>query len=348
MVRIEPFDPHGATPDAWAALHAFIHARCREDDPGEPVLPDAEFEHNARRQWPFRQVCRILAVQDGAVVGSVALSVRREGTDDYAAFAPFVIAWGGVLRSWRRQGVATALLHPLVAFMQDHGKTTATLHARGPEARAFLAAIGAEQKQLEVENRLLFAGLDWAELARWEAAAPPGLRWEVHAGRVPMDRLAALLPAFNALVRDAPTGDVDTPPNRYDLQGYATGYEEADRHGSEHLLVMLLDGDEVAGMCEGWWDARFPGRVSQYLTAVTRPWRGRGLAKALKARMLRLVRDRQPGVTMMSTYNAVVNAPMLSINARLGFVRHKEVGTYQVGPAALQAWLVSRMPRRDG
>lgn len=89
-------------------------------------------------------------------------------------------------------------------------------------------------------------------------------------------------------------------------------------------------------------------------TAVARPWRGRGIAKALKAlkalkaRMLRLVRERRPGVTLMTTNNAASNAPMLSINARLGFVRHKEVGTYQVGPAALQAWLVSRTPRRDG
>lgn len=95
------------------------------------------------------KVCRILAVQDDAVVGSVALSVRREGTDDYAAFAPFVIAWGGVLRSRRRQGVATALLRPLLAFMQDHGKTTATLHARGPEACAFLAAIGGSRSSLK-------------------------------------------------------------------------------------------------------------------------------------------------------------------------------------------------------
>jgi len=44
-------------------------------------------------------------------------------------------------------------------------------------------------------------------------------------------------------------------------------------------------------MCKSWWDARFPERVSQYLTAVSRPWRGRGLAKALKARLLRLVRE---------------------------------------------------------
>ena len=232
--------------------------------------------------------------------------------------------------------------------MRERGKTIATLAAHQPEGHAFLSAIGAVQKQLEVENRLPLAGLDWAGLAGWEAAVLPGLRWEVHAGRVPMDRLAALIPAFTILVGDAPTGELESAPNRYDLQGYVTGYQEADRNGGEHLLVMLMDGDAVAGMCEGWWDARFPDRVYQFLTAVARPWRGKGLAKALKARMLRLVREQQPGVAMMTTYNAASNAPMLSINARLGFVRHKQVGTYQIGPDALAAWLATRTPPPSG
>ena len=229
--------------------------------------------------------------------------------------------------------------------MEQHGKLTATFHAQSSEGYAFLTATGAMRKQLEVENRLDFGGLDWTELTQWEAAAPPGLKWEVHAGRVPLERLAALMPSFTRLIADVPTGDVDRPPSRYNLEGYVAGYEEADRSGGEHLLVMLLDGSNVAGMCEGWWDARFPKRVSQYLTAVARPWRGRGLAKALKARMLRLVREQQPGVAMMSTYNAVSNAPMLSINVRLGFVRRKEIGTYQIGRDKLAAWLLNRTPR---
>lgn len=58
-------------------------------------------------------------------------------------------------------------------------------------------------------------------------------------------------------------------------------------------------------------------------------------------------RDEQPGVVMMDTYSALANAPMLSINTRLGFVRHKETGTYQIGPDALAAYLVSRTPRHD-
>ena len=348
VITTEPFDPHAATPDVWAAFHAFRQARSRAEDPGEPNLPDADFEHDARRQWPFWKASRILALHDGMIVGNIGLSIRREETEDYAAFAPFVTVWGGVLPSWRRQGVATALLHSLLAFMEQHGKATATFHAQSSEGHAFLTAFGAMRKQLEVENRLDFAGLDWTELTRWEAAAAPGLKWEVHAGRVPLERLAALIPSFTSLIADAPTGDVDRPPSRYNLKGYVAGYEEADRSGGEHLLVRLLDGSDVAGMCEGWWDARFPDRVSQYLTAVARPWRGRGLAKALKARMFSLVRERQPGVAMMSTYNAVSNAPMLSINMRLGFIRHKEIGTYQIGRDKLAAWLLTRTPRHGG
>ena len=254
-------------------------------------------------------------------------------------------AWGGVLRSSRQQGIGTALLRPLLAFMQDHSKTTATLWARTTGSQAFLAAIGAARKHLEGENRLPFSGLDWTTLAGWETAAPPALQWEVHAGRVPMTRLEALIPTFTTLVQDVPTGDMDMPPIRFDLRGYAAWYEEADRTGSEHFLVMLLDGDGVAGMCEAGWDSRFPGRTYQDLTAVARPWRGYGLAKALKARMLRLIRERQPGVTLMTTNNAASNAPMLSINTRLGFMRHKEVGTYQIGRDALAGYLATRTPR---
>jgi len=307
VITTEPFDPHAATPAAWDAFHAFHRARSQAEDPDEPNLPNADFEHNARQQWPFWKASRILALHDGMIVGNIGLSIRREGTKDYAAFAPFVTVWGGVLPSWRRQGVATALMHRLLAFMDQHGNATATFHARSLEGHAFLTAIGAMQKQLEVENRLDFAGLDWTELTRWEAAAPTGLEWEVHAARVPLERLAALIPSFTSLIADAPTGDVDRPPNRYDLQGYVAGYENADRSGGEHLLVMLLDVNEVAGMCEGWWDARFPDRVSQYLTAVARPWRGRGLAKALKARMLRLVRE-QGGLNWSSQH--VLFAPI--------------------------------------
>lgn len=345
MVRIERFDPHAATPDAWAAYHAFRHIRAIEDDPSDPILSDAETEHSLREHMPLWRNEHHFALEGTAILGVAGIGLRREGTPDFADFAPYMAFWGGVLQDRRRAGIASALLRPVLAFMRQHAKTTASIGTHLPEGHAFLQAIGAVQKQRQVENHLHLAGLDWTELARWEAAAPPGLRWDLHAGRVPLDRLARLVPDFTVLIQDEPRGEMDGPANRFTVDGYANWYKDADRYGGEHLLVLLLDSDAVTGMCECSWDPRFPSRIYQRFTAVARSWRGRGVAKAVKARMLRLVRDQQPGVTLMTTNNATSNAPMLSINTRLGFARHQESGTYQVGPDALDAFLLTRTPQ---
>ena len=126
---------------------------------------------------------------------------------------------------------------------------------------------------------------------------------------------------------------------RYELQGYTTWYADMDRRGGEHFLVLLRDGDQVAAMCDASWDARFPERVYQQLTAVARPWRGKGLAKGVKAAMLALVRERHAQVRTMVTHNAEVNAPMLSINRRLGFALHRQDATYQIGSDDLKSFL---------
>ncbi|MGI4939273.1 MAG: hypothetical protein ACRYHQ_01670 [Janthinobacterium lividum] len=48
---------------------------------------------------------------------------------------------------------------------------------------------------------------------------------------------------------------------------------------------------------------------------------------------------------MISNYNTVSNAPMLSINTRLSFIRRKEIGTNQIGRGILAAWLETRSSR---
>jgi GNAT superfamily N-acetyltransferase len=207
-IEVWPFDPHGAAVSKWAPLHAFRRLRAAEDDPGEPLLDDAGFEHDARRHWPLNESRRLIARLDGEIVGSLAFAFRREGTPDHAAHAPFLWAWGGVRRGWRRRAVATALLGELLGFMQERGKTIVGFGTQLPEGHAFLAAVGAEAKHWTVENRLLFAGLDWDAAEDWRAAvtAGAGLGWEVHAGRVPLHRLEALYPQFSELFADVRTG----------------------------------------------------------------------------------------------------------------------------------------------
>lgn len=339
MIDIRSFDPATETRTAWSAFHAYRRARNREERPDESDLTDAEFEHFACRQWPLYENLRWAAWSGESIVGVGGASLRREGTQDYEAHAPHVEVWGGVLEPWRRRGIATALLRPLHDLMRRRGKTLATLSTSSPDGDAFLLAIGATAKHLQIENRALVSGLDWDMLARWRSAATPAaaeLRWEIHPSRVPKDRMEPLIPRINMLLADVPNGSLDEPPLRFDLTAWLTRYEEFDRHGSDHTMVMLMDGEEIAAVCETVWDARFPEEVYQRLTAVAPTWRGQSLAKRVKAAMLELIRERHPEVRFIDTSNAEVNAPMLSINSRLGFTERRRTTTYQLPVAALE------------
>jgi GNAT superfamily N-acetyltransferase len=215
MVDLRHFDPIAAPAGAWARYHDFRRAQAEEDDPGEPLPADADFAQDARKYRPLHEIHRDVAWRDGAIVGNVGCWLRRPGSPEHDTYAPFVYVWGGVLRRWRRRGIGTRLAGALLGFMQARGKTVATFNARLPEGHAFLTAIGAVEKHRSITNRLTLSAVDWERLARWERLAEgSALRWEVHAGRVPVDRLSELQPQLTALLADVPLGALDRPPIR--------------------------------------------------------------------------------------------------------------------------------------
>jgi GNAT superfamily N-acetyltransferase len=345
-IALCPFNPHAATRAQWQQLHAYRRMRTEEDYPDEPLSVEADFERQLLVHNPLFESQRIMAVRGDTYVGNVVLTFRRAGSPGFADFAAFVDASGGVPRAHRRQGVASALLAAVHAFIRSGDRSLLTTKADRLEGHAFMAAVGATAKYRSAQNRMPFGQLNWAELASWQkqlGTAGDGLRWEIHAGRVPFERLAQLLAPMTVLVNEQPLDALEIPRIRYELEGYRTWYADMDSRGGTHFVVLVLHGNTLAAICDASWDARFPDRVFQQLTAVAGPWRGKGLAKAVKARMLALVREHQPGVLTIVTHNAHSNDAMLSINRRLGFALHREEVTYQLGIDALDSALRNRL-----
>lgn len=341
-IAIRPFDPHTATPAEWAPYHAYRKQRAAEEFPDIPLLADAEFERDLRRQLPFVVQHRFIALRAGEIVGNMILAVRRTGTPGCEDFAPFVDVFGGVLVQHRRRGVGPALFAHLHGFMQAQGRSIASIKVLFPDGHRFLAAAGAQGRLRSVESHLALADVPWASMPAWRGHVDDTgrpLRWEIHAPRVPLARLAQLMAPFSRLINQQPLGELEMPPIRYELAAFESWYRELDARGGEHYLVLLLAGDEVAAVCDANWDARVPARVHQSFTAVAPAWRGRGLAKAVKAAMLLLVRERRAEVNTFTTFNAQANGPILAINERLGFRVHREETTYQLGLQALGAFL---------
>jgi GNAT superfamily N-acetyltransferase len=82
-------------------------------------------------------------------------------------------------------------------------------------------------------------------------------------------------------------------------------------------LIFAMDGDQVVGatMLER---IKTTGAMYTGHTSVTREYRGRGLALALK--LLSIEAARRYGAPYMRTNNDAVNAPMLAVNRKLGYV----------------------------
>ncbi len=343
MFDTRVFDPQSAPRAEWDALHHFRRQRLDEDTPGEPIYPDADFEADVRRAWPMWENRRLMAWRGTTILGNAGHSFRRPGSPGYEDHATYLNLWGGVLTPFRRHGIATALLRATLPFIDAMGKTTISLGTFLPSGHAFATALGFEEKHRSIENRLDLATLDWDMIAAWHATPlPPSLDWERHAPRAPLDRLEPLYPQLTELLRAAPIGALDTPPPRYEISATRTWYEEMDRHGGSHHLLLLMHGSTVAGICEASHDARFPDRVFQALTAVAPAWQGKGLAKTLKAAMLTTIRTARPEARWIITSNANSNAPMLSINQRLGFRLHRQDSTWQTTRAALGQALDTR------
>jgi GNAT superfamily N-acetyltransferase len=349
-VVLRAFLPKVATPEQWQAFHAYLRLRAREENPDDPIVDDEVRQRDMQTDWPLFEEHRVLALVDDEIVGSLAMWTRRPGTADYEAHARFVSADAGVRRSARRQVIGTRLLGELAALMDRRAITTATLSARVGDGTRFLAAIGAAEKHSMMENRLELARVDRAMLQAWEdgAGATAGLDWEIHRDRVPLDRYKELIPQLNVMLNSQPLGTLDTPPLRFDIDQLWTWYAEMDAHGGDHSLVLLKSGEQIVAMSEATWSPELPDRAFQNLTAIAPDWRGKGLAKAVKARLMRELVERRPSIERIITSNANVNAAMLAINTQLGFVLHKEVKTFQIDLAAIEAVLAQRLERFGG
>jgi GNAT superfamily N-acetyltransferase len=344
--QVIPFNVDAAGPDMWAALHAHRRAIAAEFQPDDPVLSDEEYVYEIRRTDPLWESRRWLALDGPDVIGFADAWFRRAGTPNAEEFARYLKCYGDVVATARRKGIGTRLLRPVHALMHALDKTVLTLSADADPGHGFLVRIGAAGKLSMTESRTLLDDLDWPCLRTWEdAAGNLGLTWECHAGRVPRERLVVLLPAFAGLLADIPLGSLDTPPVRVEIESYDQWYDSMERTGGMHHLVLLFDPEgAVIAMSEAAWDSRSPNIAHQVFTAIARPWRGRGLARAIKAALLRQIRSASPGAREVRTFNADSNTPILAVNRRLGFTALRRHVDYQITRAQLDATLGA--PRR--
>jgi GNAT superfamily N-acetyltransferase len=272
-----------------------------------------------------------VAREGGEIVGKLDLTASLPG---HAALNVFVDP------DARRRGVARALVGEALRHAGEDGVKSLEISMFQPEGWRLCERYGGRFARGGAQLTLRVAHAKWQVVDAWCQSGPsrsPSARLQELTDLPP-----ALVPAFLDLYNRASS---DQPHAEYSGAPLTLARRREQERSYERLgyrwitLVAREPNGVLAGMTDVIYDVSQYQLVRQLFTGVLPSHRGRGIAKWLKASMLRLVRQRFPAAVDLTTSNADENAPMIAINRRLGFSEPIPHRTYRFELGQLRAAL---------
>jgi GNAT superfamily N-acetyltransferase len=181
---------------------------------------------------------------------------------------------------------------------------------------------GLEMASKGAQRRLLPPSLDWAQLddLHAEATAASGAYEVFEASRPVPDDLIDGMVQLQLAMNDAPLNDLALEDHTWNAARYRD-FESAITHRhmtSYRLVARHRETGDMAGFTAVVVEHERPHLGFQGDTAVVREHRGHRLGLRLKIEMLQLLRQREPQIRQIDTWNALSNAHMIAVNEAIG------------------------------
>ena len=224
---------------------------------------------------------------------------------------------------YHHKGVGSQLYEKLIEELGKLHATTAWASVKEdmPRSLDFATKRGFVEKQRLWESRLVPSEVDPASFRKYsERATSQGIR--ISTLDKEEGKESSLLRELYELAQDC-WADVPLPVP-YTRVSYEQ-WEEKELKNPSLLrdgFFIASDGSRLAGYSNVWRTEKEPGTLYQAMTGVRREYRRRGVAMALKLRVLDYAKEK--GYDVIKTWNDSANFQMLAANTKLGFKR--EVG----------------------
>ncbi|TDE57923.1 GNAT family N-acetyltransferase [Nonomuraea mesophila] len=309
-----PIGLDGRSDDLVAGLYdAYVAAAAADDRGPQPRL--ARFRRDFCRPGPGRRGEVWVAVEDGKVVGGYGLSLPLLDNAHIGVLAPFAVH-----PERQRRGLGAELFAHALGRLRHHGRRLllAETPTTGAGAR-FARARGMEVALVEARRVLDLRRADRAALERMmpEVDGYHVERFVGPAGPELVPDLATLMGGMNDAPRDSGVEDSIFSPERVRHR------EEGITPGGQTCYTSIARRDRdgaPAGYTRIYVNAdRSDGWAGQADTTVLGAHRGHLLGLLLKVGNLLWLREREPHIERVITWNATSNRHMLAINEAMGF-----------------------------
>ncbi len=221
---------------------------------------------------------------------------------------------------YQRNGVGDTIYRRLVRELHDLRAVTAWTGVKEdmPEPLRFFEKRGFTEKMRVWESRLdpteahlerfrqysekvAASGITISTLAKERASNPDSLR--------------KLHEAVMAVTADIPSPAPFTPVSYDQWEAFEINNPDLVPEG----YMIAMDNDQYVGLSVVWKSEADPKTLYQGNTGVIRSYRRRGIAIAMKLRVIDFAKKK--GYEKLKTWNASTNHAMLAVNIKLGFKR---------------------------
>jgi GNAT superfamily N-acetyltransferase len=243
----------------------------------------------------------LLAWLDGKPVGSAFVAIMPQRPE-----LPMVLLT--VLPEAQGRGVGTRLYEAISDWTRERalGELEAVVNDEDPDSLGY-----AERRGFVEDRREKGVALRLAEIEPPQVEPPEGIEIASWAERPDLSR-----GIYEVAVEASP----DVPGWEDEIVEPFEKWLVNDMQGSgdrPEATFLALAGDEVVGYAKFSLTEAQPTTAHHDLTGIKRAWRGRGIARALKATQIRWAKEN--GYEELRTRNDERNAPIRHLNREFGY-----------------------------
>lgn len=338
-IKIVGFDALTAAEETWDIYFRHIDDILLETSPEDPLLSWGKRKPMviSDTSSPFFYTHRFLMFPEESsreAAGHAAICLETPRSPSYQANKHIGTLKLTVSKDHRRKGLGAALLRHVIAEAKtkEPSLTELVIPSRLESGWRFLDRQGATVSIEMAENRLYIKDVDWPMVASWAedgARKNPGTVVKT-VSAIPQEDLEDYSMVYTEVFNQVPSGDLAIE-NIYTPEKVRFLEQKNASQGVTMTTMYSKERDgKISGLTETDYLKELGHRISQKETGVRQAYKGRGLGKMLKAKMLLYIRREYPDVKYISTGNADSNTPMLSINQRLGFKKHMPIKVFKL------------------
>lgn len=330
-ITFQQFLPASATDEEYNRYIDLFESEFREINVNQtmPARIDVRRSLENMNADPHFEVDVYMAQSADKVVGRLILMTTKPISPNYETQKHIGNLNMYILPDFRRRGIGREMLHFVFERCREHGMTIMEGGTSFASGQAFAQHFRMQVASENIYSQVDLDTIDWQLMTRWREegqARNPDTRLVHFEGlysddEAELQQYAAFL---SVLQKDIPTGDLEAVVTDTTTEQIRQAAATERKNGVLSQYMLIVESDErISGITRIGYNLDGIEHAGQGLTGVLASERGRGLGKWLKAAMLFYVKTAYPHITNITTSNATMNAPMLSINERIGFKVYK-------------------------